>query len=129
MQALPRLQRPIRRTYLQIHSLHWPQLPYLRSRRHSGDIRPGWDLGPLLRCLKKDVGGPGPPSGPGHQAWGSIRDLGPSRHLLMLMRVHHPSYHRPRELGDPCSPAIRFRGTWICVPGTFKGSHIMIYQR
>ena len=90
---------PILRTYLQIHSLHWPQMPYPRSLRHSGYIRPGWDLGPLLRCLGEDVGGLGPPSGPGHQARGSLRDLGPSRHLLLLMRVHRPGYHRPRGSG------------------------------
>ena len=52
IQALPGLQVPILRTYLQRHSLHWPHLPYLRSLRDSGDIRLGWDLGPLLHFLK-----------------------------------------------------------------------------
>ena len=45
------------------------------------------------------------------------------------MRVHRPSYHRPRGLGAPCSPTIRFRGSWIGVLGTFMGSRIKIYQR
>ena len=107
IQALPGLQVPILRTYLQLHSLHWPQQPYLRSLRGSGDIRLGWDLGPFLRCLRDDAGGPCPsrgpcpPRGPGHQARGSLRDLGPSSHLPQLMRAHHPSYHRPRGSGAP----------------------------
>ena len=132
MQALSGLQMPILRICLQMHSLHWPQLPYSRSLRHlsphSDDIKPEWDLGPLLRCLRDDVGWPVPPSGPGLQAQGSLRDLGLSRHLLLLMRVHLPSYHRPRGSGAPCSPTIHFRGTWIYVPKTFMGSHIQIYQ-
>ena len=68
---------PILRTCLQLHSLHWPQLPYLRSLRHSGDIRPGWDPRPLFWCLRDDAGGHDPLSGPGHQARGSLRDLRP----------------------------------------------------
>ena len=111
IQALPGLQVPILWTYLQLHSLHWPQQPYLRSPRDTGDIRPRWDRGPLLRYLRDDAGGPGPPSGPGHQARGSLRDLGHSRHLPQLMRAHHPSYHRPRGSGAPCSPVTRFRVT------------------
>ena len=98
--AFPGLQMPILRTCLHRHSLHWTQLLYPRSLRllspHPGDIRPGWDLGPLLRCLRDDVGGPRPPSGPGHQAQGSLRDLSLSRHLLLLMMVHRLRYHRPR---------------------------------
>ena len=98
----------ILRTCPRRHSLHWPQLPYLRSlgllSPHPGYIRLGWDLGPLIRCLRDDAGGPRPPSGPGHQALGSLRDLGSSRHLLLMMRVHRPSYHRPRGSGALCSP-------------------------
>ena len=64
----------ILRICLQRYSLHWPQLLYPRSFRllspHPDDIRPGWDLWPLLRCLRDDVGGPRPPSGPRHQARG-----------------------------------------------------------
>ena len=87
------------------------QLPYLRSLRDSGDIIPEWDLRPLLRYLRDDAGGLDPPSGPRHHARGSLQDLGLSRHLPQLMRAHHSSYHRPRGLGAPCSPATRFRGT------------------
>ena len=43
--------------------------------------------------------------------------------------VHRPGYHWPRGSGAPCSLVIRFRGTWICMPGTFIGSYITIYQR
>ena len=129
MQAPPGLQMPILRTCLQLHSLHWPQLPYPRSLGHSSVITQGWDPRPLLRCLRDDAGGSGSPSRPGHQARESLRDLGPSRHLLLLMRVHRLHYRRPRGLGTPCSPATRFRGTWICMPRTSMGSHITIYQR
>ena len=81
IQALPGQQVPILRTYLQLHSLHWPQQPYLRSLKDFGDTRLGWDLGPLLWYLRDDSRGPGPPSGPGHQARGSHQDPGLSRHL------------------------------------------------
>ena len=37
---------------------------------------------------------------------GSLRDLDPSRHLLLLMRVHRLCYHRPRGSGAPCSSVI-----------------------
>ena len=85
-------------------------------------------LRPLLWCLRDDTRGPDPPSGPGHQARRSLRDLGLSLHLRRLMRVHCLCYHRPRGSGALYSSAIRFRGTWICVQGTFMGSHITTYQ-
>ena len=110
-QTLQQLQVSILRTYLQLHSLHWPQQPCLRSLRDSDGIRPGWDRGPLLRYVKDNVGGPDPPNGPEHQARGSPRDLGPSRHLPQLMRAHHPSFHKPRRSGAHCSPGIKFRET------------------
>ena len=31
---------------------------------HPGDIRPGWDLGPLLQCIRDHAGGPHLPRGP-----------------------------------------------------------------
>ena len=111
IQELPGLQVPILRTYLQLHSLHWPQQPYLRSLRNSGDIRQGWDHGPHLQCLRDNVGGPYPPSGPGHQALGSLRDLGLSCHLPQLRRAHRPSFYQPRGSGALCSLATRFRVT------------------
>ena len=102
---------PILRTYLQLHSLHWPQLLYPKSLRHLsphlGNIRPGWDLGPLLQYHRDDAGGPGPPSGPGHQTRGSLRDLGPSRHLLRLMRVHR--IKRPLFTCDPIPGNVDLR--------------------
>ena len=132
MQALPGPQMLILRTFLQRHSLHWPQLLYQRSPRllspHPGNIRPRWDLEPLLQYIRDDTGGPSPPSGPGHQAQGSLQDLDSSRHLLQLIRAHRPSYHRPRGSGAPCSPAIRFQETWICVLETSMGSHTMTYR-
>ena len=106
---------PILGTCLQIHSPHCPQQPYLRSLRDYDDTRRGWDLGPLPRCLRDDGGGPGPRSGPGHQARGSPLDLGPSRHLPQLMRAHHPSFHhlrgsrRPMFTGDPIPGNVDLR--------------------
>ena len=123
-QTLPRLPVPILWTYLQLSSLHWPRQPFLRSLRDSGGIRQGWDPRPLPQCLKDGVGGPGPPSGLGHQARGSPLDRDLSRHLPQLMRAHHPSFRQPRGLGVPCLPVTRFRGTYIYMPGTSMGRHI-----
>ena len=65
--APPRLQRLTLRTKLKSHHLHWSRLLYRRSLRllspHPCDIRPGWDLGPLLQCIRDHAGGPCPPSG------------------------------------------------------------------
>ena len=91
--ALLGLEVLILRTHLQLHSLPWPQQPYLRSLRDSGDIRPGWDSGPLLRYLRDYARRPDPLSGPRHQGRGSPRDLGLSRHLPQLMRNYHPIFH------------------------------------
>ena len=110
-QTLPGLPVPILPTCLQLSSQQWPQQPSLRSLRDSGDIRRGWDLGPLLRCLRDNAGGSGPPSAPGHQARGSPRHRGPSHHLPQLRRAHRPIYHRPRGLGDHFSLGPGFRGT------------------
>ena len=107
-QALQQLRVSILRTYLQLHSLHWPQQPCLRSLRDSGDIRRGWDLGPLLQYLREDVEGPDLSSGLGHQARGSPRDLGPSRHP-QPMRAHCPNFHQHRGSGAHCSPGTRFK--------------------
>ena len=98
MQALPGLQMLILRAKLKRLHLHCPLLLHQKRFRllspHPGDIKPGWDLEPLLQCIKDHVGGPRPPSGLEHQARGSLRDLGSSRRLLQLIRVHRPYYHR-----------------------------------
>ena len=52
-----------------------------------------------------------PPSGPGHQARGSPRCLGPSYNLPELRTAHRPIYPQPRGLGGHCSLGPRFRGT------------------
>ena len=63
---------------------------YLRSLRRSGGIRRGWDPGPRHLCLSGDLGGPGPPSGPAHQARVSHPHPGLNRHLpYQLLRRHH----------------------------------------
>ena len=58
---------------------------YLRSLRGFDDIRHGWDPGPHRLCLKGELGGPGPPSGPAHRAQAS--------HLPPDLSHHHsPEY-------------------------------------
>ena len=129
MQAPPGLQMLTLRSRPHRHPLHCPLLRHQRrfklQRPHPGDIRPGWDLGPVLQSIRDPAKGPHLSSGPEHQARRSLRDLSPSRRLLQLIRVHRPSYHQRRGSGAPCSPAIRFQGTWICVPETSLGSHTM----
>ena len=63
---------------------------FLRSLRDSDDTRLGWDPGSRHLYLSGDLGGPGPPSGPSHQAWVShphpnLRSL----QLHQLQRRHH----------------------------------------
>ena len=53
---------------------------YLRSLRVFVDIRHGWDLGPHHLCLRGELGGPDPPSGPAHRAQASHLPLGRSHH-------------------------------------------------
>ena len=98
------------------------------SEPHTGDTRLGWDLGPLLLCIRDLVGGPRLPSGPGHLARVSLRGLGLSRRLLQLIRVRRPSYPRLRGSGARCLAAIRFQGTSIFVPGTSMESHTTTYR-
>ena len=97
---------PILRTWLQRHSLHWPQLSCPRSLRilspRPGDIRPRWDLGPLLRCLRDNAGGPalqaGPYIGPGEssRSWSEPSpppaDEGSSLPLLPASRIRRPMF-------------------------------------
>ena len=98
------------------------------SEPHPGDTRPGWDLGPLLLCIRDHTGGPCLPSGPEHLARVSHRDLGPSRHLLQLIRVRRPNYPHIRGSRVRCLAAIRFQGTSIFVLGTSMESLTMTYR-
>ena len=95
--ALPGLQMLTLWTRLQRHHQRWPLLLFQRRLRllspHLGDIRPRWDLRSFLQCIRDYAGGPSLPSGPEHQAWVSIRGLGPSYRILQLMIVRRPSYH------------------------------------
>ena len=68
------------RTRLQRNLLHWPLLLFQRRLRllspHPGDTRLGWDLEPLLLCIRDHAGEPQIPSSNGHQARVSHRGLG-----------------------------------------------------
>ena len=82
-----RLQSQLRsRPQYQLQSLR----QFLRSLRDSDDTRLGWDPGPRHLCLNEDLGGPGPPNRPAHQARAShphpdLRSL----QLHQLQRRHH----------------------------------------
>ena len=132
VQAHPGLQMLTLWTRLQRHLLHWPLLLYQRRLRllstHRGDIRPGWDLEPLLKCIRDNAGGPRLQSGPGHRARVSHRGLGPSRRFLQLIRVLRPSYPHIQGSRVRCSAAIRFQGTSISVSGTSMESHTTTYR-
>ena len=114
LQSPSGLQMLTLQSRVQRHPLHCPLLLYQRRLRllspHPGDIRPGWDLGPLLQCIRDHAGGPRLPRGPGHQVRVSRHGLGPSRRLLQLIRVRCPSYHRPRGSGVLCSVTIPSQG-------------------
>ena len=130
--AYPGLQRLTLRTRLQRHLLHWPLLLFQKCLRllspYPGDTRPGWDLGPLLMCIRDHARGPCLPSGLGYQARGSHRSLGPIRRLFQLIRVRRPSYPHIRGSHVRCLVAIRFQGTSIFVPGTSMESHTTTYH-
>ena len=125
--ALPsRRSRPQFQLQFQSQSLRQS----LRSLRDSGDTRPGWDPGPLHQCLRGDLGGPGPPSGPVRQARGSPHPLGPSRHLhRQQRRPHRLSYPQPRGSGGPYSSGILSRGMSDYTPETSMESHITTFRR
>ena len=82
----------------------------LRSLRDFGDIKHGWDPGPLRQYHRGDLGGPGPPSGPVLPDRGSPRHPSPRHHHLQLRRPHRHSYLQARGLGGPYSSGIPSRG-------------------
>ena len=77
----------------------------LRSLKDFDDTRLGWDPGPRHMCLSGDLGGPGPPSGPAHQA--RVRHPHPGlshRQPHLQWRLHlHLSCHLLPGLGGRCS--------------------------
>ena len=77
----------------------------LRSLRDFVDIRHGWDTGPHRLCLRGELGRPGPPSGPAHQAQASHLPPDLSHHQShQLQRRHHRlSCHLPPGSGGCCS--------------------------
>ena len=78
------------------------------------DIKLGWDPRPLHQYHSADLGGPGPPSGPAHQARVSHPHPGLS-HLqsLQLQRRHHRlSCRLLPGSGGRCSSGTPFRGTY-----------------
>ena len=101
----------------------------LRSLRDFGDIRPGWDPGPLRQYHRGDPGGPGPPSGPVLQDRGSPRHPGSSHHHQLQRRPHHLSYPPPRGLGGPYSSGILSRGMSDSTRGIFMGSRTTMSRR
>ena len=104
---------------------------YLRSLRDFDDIRLRWDPGPHRLCLRGELGGPGPQSGPAHQARVSHPHPGLRHHQShRLQRRHlHNSCHLPPGLGGLCTSGTPFRGILHYIRGTFSMSHSMTSQR
>ena len=84
-----RSRHPFQLPFQTLYQLRSPRKS-LRSLRDSDDTRLGWDPGPRHLCLNGDLGGPGPPSGPVHQARVSHPHSDLSRHQPhQLQRRHH----------------------------------------
>ena len=103
----------------------------LRSLRDFVDTILGWDPGPHRLCLRGELRGPGPPSGPAHQARVSHPHPGLRHHLsLRLQRLHlRSSCHLPPGSGGLCTSGTPFRGILHYIRGTFIRSHSMTSQR
>ena len=86
----------------------------LRSLRDSDDTKLGWDPEPRHLCLSGDLGGPGPPSGPAHQARVSHPHPGLShRQPHPQRRLHlHLSCRLLPGLGGRCSSGTPSRGMY-----------------
>ena len=82
-----------------------PSPVHPRPRRMAPPSKRAWTFG--LRCL---------------------RDLGPSRRLLQLIRVHRPNYHHIQGSRVRCLAMIRSQGTSIFVPETSMESHTTTYR-
>ena len=95
----------------------------MRSLRDFEDTRLGWDPGPRHQCHSAELGGPGPPSGPAHQAQVSRPHLGPNhRQPRQLQRRHLPRSCRPLpESGGRCLSGTPFQGTSHFTKGLSSG--------
>ena len=80
-------ERPQPQLWSRLQYHHLSPRPYLWSLMGFDDIRHGWDPGPHRLCLRGELGGPGPPSGPAHRA-----QVSP----LPLDRSLHQSHRLPR---------------------------------
>ena len=76
----------------------WSPRQSLRSLKGLGGTRRGWDLGPRHLCLSGDLGGPGPPSGPVHQARVS------HPHPDLSCHLPHQQQRRPLRLNCHLPP-------------------------
>ena len=96
----------------------------LRSLRDFVDIRHGWDPGPHHQYHRGESGGPGPPSGPTHQARVSHPHPGLRHHQSHRpqRRHHFLSCHLPPGLGGLCTSGTPFRGILHYMRGTFGRS-------
>ena len=103
----------------------------LRSLRDFVDIRHGWDPGPHRLCLRGELGGLGPPSGPAHQARVSHPHPGPRHHQShqLQRRRHRFNCHLPPGLEGLCMSGTPFRGILHCIRGTFSRSRTTMSRR
>ena len=109
------------RTLYQLKSLRQS----LRSLRDSDETRLGWDPEPRHLCLSGDLGGPGPPKGPAHQARVSHPHPGLSRRLphQLQRRHHHLSCRLLPGFGGRYSSGTPSQGMYGSTAESFIKSH------
>ena len=95
--------QPQFRFRLQYH--HQSLRQSLRSLRDLDDIRLRWDPGPHRLYPRGELGGPGPPSGPAHQARVSHPHPG----------LRHHQSHRLSMIAAEYSERQIFQQLWACV--------------
>ena len=121
--------QPQLRSRLQYH--HRSPRQYLRSLRGFVDTRNVWDPGPHHLCLRGELGGPDPPSGPAHRAQASHLPLSRSHHQShRLQRRHHRlSCHQPPGSEGRCSYGTPFRGMYDSIADRSIRSSTTMSQR
>ena len=103
----------------------------LRSLGGSGGNRSGWDPGPRHPCLSGDLGGPGPPNGPVHQARVSHPHPDLNRHQphQLQRRPLRLSCRLPPGSGGRYLSGTPSQGMYGSTAKTFIRSRIMMSRR
>ena len=125
-----RSRPPFQLPFQTLYQLRSPRQS-LRSLRDSDDTKLGWDPGPCHLCLSGDLGGPGPQSGPVHQARVSHPHPDLNRHQPhRLQRRHHwLSCRLLPGSGGRYSSGTPSRGMCGSITESFIRSRIMMSRR